>query len=300
MNFLITGAWSQAKEFTDWFNKKGHNVVFMQHEKDELPCDYLWVEGIIGNGIFLSHNIDKFKNLKYIQLTSVGYDRVPMSYVKLHNITINNAKGVYSIPMAEYAITGVMYLYKQMSSFEENRKNKCWKKNRVLSELFDKTVCIVGCGNVGTECAKRFSAFGCRIVGVDLFPQENDFYDRIVPISKLNEELSNSDILVLTVPLTKETSHLMNQYRLRLLKREAIVVNISRGGVIDTSALVRILPHIGGAVLDVFENEPLEIDNKLWEMDRVVITPHNSFVGEGNNSRLNNVIIKNLVDNHLA
>ena len=107
MNLLVTGAWQQATDYLEQL-KKEHEVVFMQWENKELPCVYEWVEGIIGNGIFLSHPIEKFKNLRYIQLTSAGYDRVPMNYVKEHKIEIHNARGVYSIPMAEFAISGVL------------------------------------------------------------------------------------------------------------------------------------------------------------------------------------------------
>ena len=80
MNLLITGAWHDAKLYIKKIEDMGHSVSFLQYEKDTLPCDYEWVEGIIGNGIFLHHSIDQFTNLKFIQLTSAGYDRVPMVY----------------------------------------------------------------------------------------------------------------------------------------------------------------------------------------------------------------------------
>lgn len=131
MNILITGAWQQANEYIDIIEKKGHQVQFLQFEKDALPCDYEWVEGIIGNGIFLTHPIEKFINLKYIQLTSAGYDRVPMNYVKEHNIDIYNARGVYSIPMAEYAVAGVLSLYKEQRFFAQKQKNMLGKSEEI-------------------------------------------------------------------------------------------------------------------------------------------------------------------------
>lgn len=118
-------------------------------------------------------SIEKFKNLRYIQLTSAGYDRVPLDYVKEHQIEIHNARGVYSIPMAEFAISGVLQLYKQARFFDNNQKNHQWIKHRGLLELNEKTVCIVGCGSVGTECAKHFAAFGCQVVGIDLYQEKN-------------------------------------------------------------------------------------------------------------------------------
>ena len=295
MNLLITGAWQQAKAYIPTIESKGHQVQFLQFEKDALPCDYEWVEGIIGNGIFLSHPIEKFVNLKYIQLTSAGFDRVPMQYVKEHGIEIHNAKGVFSIPMAEFAVAGVLELYKKMRFFHENQKKHNWEKHRGLLELFGKTVVIVGCGDVGIECAKRFRAFGCTVIGVNRTVRKNEVFDRIVPLSEIDMVLREVDVAVMTVALTEETNHLMNADRLKLLKSSAILVNIARGGIIDTNALIDCLPNIGGAVLDVFEEEPLDANSPLWDSENTVITPHNSFAGERNKERLSTLVITNII-----
>ncbi len=294
MNLLVTGAWSKAIESIETLEGMGHCVCFMQYEKDELPCGYDWVEGVVCNGLFLTHPIEKFVNLKYIQLTSAGFDRVPMDYVSKNYIEIHNARGVYSIPMAEFVITGVLHLYKQMHFFAEKQKEHKWGKHREIMELYGKTVCIVGCGSVGTECAKRFKVFGCRVIGVDLFPWQDEYYDRMVNLEMIDEELREADVIVLTVPLTDETRHIMNVERLELLKKSAILVNIARGAVVDTEALIKTLDNIGGAVLDVFEEEPLGAESILWSKENVILTPHNSFVGEGNGNRLSKVIIDNL------
>lgn len=294
MNLLITGAWKEAPNYIDQINGMGHMVSFMQYEQDELPCAYDWVDGVICNGLFLSHPIEKFVNLKYIQLTSAGFDRVPIDYVKEHNITIHNARGVYSIPMAEFAITGVLQLYKQMRFFAENKKVHCWEKHRGLLELHGKTVCIVGCGSVGTECAKRFQAFGCNVIGVDLFPRDDRNYEKMVSLSKLDTELSQSDVIVFTLPLTDETKYMMNRERFSALKEGAVIVNIARGAILNTKALLDALPKLGGAVLDVFEEEPLDDGNRLWDADNVIVTPHNSFIGDGNRMRLYELIVRNI------
>lgn len=293
MNLLITGAWQGAEEVIPQLRKE-HNVIFQKWEKEKLACSYEWVEGIIGNGLFLYHPIEKFTNLRYIQLTSAGYDRVPMDYVKEHHIEIHNARGVYSIPMAEFALSGVLQLYKHVRFFNNNQKKHQWVKNRSLLELNDKKVCIVGCGSVGTECAKRFSAFGCYIVGIDLYPRSNKYYKRILQLDLFDTILPQMDIIVLTLPLTEETRYLMNNSRFELLKEEAVLVNIARGAVVDTAALIKNLDKIGGAVLDVFDEEPLSEENELWNRENVILTPHNSFVGDGNNKRLKEIILKNL------
>lgn len=296
MNLLITGAWQNARDNLDRICDLGHSVVFMQQEKEPLPCDYEWVEGIVCNGLFLHHDIQLFPNLRYIQLTSAGFDRVPMDYVKTHGIEIHNARGVYSVPMAEYALAGVLQLYKQMDFFRENQKKHIWEKHRGLLEFAGKTVCILGCGSVGTECARRFSAFGCRVTGVATKRREQPFFDEVLPLEELETVLPRADVLVLTIPLTDGTRHLIDSTKLERLKAGAVLVNIARGAVVDTESLIAALRtgHLGGAVLDVFEEEPLGADSPLWDMNNVIITPHNSFVGDGVKCRLEEVILSHL------
>lgn len=295
MNLLVTGAWNCTTEQLQCIEDMGHKIFFLQQEKDELPLAYEDVEGVICNGLFLHHPIEKFKSLRYIQLTSVGFDRVPVDYIKENNIAIFNARGVYSVPMAEFALFGVFQLYKQGKFFAENQKCRKWEKHRGLVELFGKNVCIVGCGSVGTECAKRFSALGCSVVGVDLFPREDVYYGMMYPLGDLGETLTISDIVVLTLPLTEETRHLIGREAFDKMKNGAVLVNIARGAIVDTDVLTEALKNkLSGAVLDVFEEEPLSETSSLWNMENVIVTPHNSFVGDGNGNRLFELIKKNL------
>lgn len=294
MNLLITGAWQSAFEWIGVIKDKGNSVLYLQQEQNEIPCEYSWVEGVIGNRIFLTHPIEKFVHLKYVQLTSAGYDHIPMSYFKENNIPIYNARGVYSIPMAEYAVCGTLQLYKKMDYFYKNRGNHKWDKVRNIQELDGKNVAIVGCGSVGLECAKRFKAFGCNIIGIDIVKIEENCFNSTFLINSLDDLLEIIDVLILTVPLTNETHWLIDEYQLRKMKPNAIIINISRGGVINTKALIQALDSIGGAVLDVFEEEPLEKTSRLWTKKNVIITPHNSFVGENNEKRLAKLIINNL------
>lgn len=297
MNILVTGAWKCTEEDLNTIAAMGHQVVFMQQEREALPVEPAWVEGMICNGLFLHHDMGLFPNLRFIQLTSAGFDRVPMDEVNRRGIRICNARGVYGIPMAEFAVSGVLQLYKQSRYFTENQKSHGWNKHRDLAELWGKQVAIVGCGNIGQECAKRFAAFDCRVVGVDIFEGELPNISKIYHISRLPEVLPNSDVVVLTLPLTEQTKHLFNRDAFAAMKQGAVIVNIARGGVVDTNALISALnTHLGGAVLDVFEEEPLNPENPLWDMDNAIVTPHNSFVGEGNSQRLADVILSNLKD----
>ncbi len=184
----------------------------------------------------------------------------------------------------------MLQLYKQSAFFRANQKQHIWEKHRGLQELSGKRVLIIGCGSVGNECAKRFAAFGCRVIGVDISPRQDNLYSEMLPLEKLDSELANADVAVLTLPLTEQTQHLMNNERFALMKDGAVLVNIARGAVVDTAALIKNINRLGGVVLDVFETEPLDESSPLWDKENVIITPHNSFVGEGNYDRLKDAI----------
>lgn len=296
MNILITGAWPDAKKHIEQIEAMGHCTVFLQNEADALPCDPTWPAGLICNGLFLHHPIEQFRNLRFIQLTSAGFDRVPMDYVQSHGIEIHNARGVYSAPMAEFAVGSVLQIYKQFPFFRENQKAHRWEKRRDLRELTGKTVVILGCGSVGTECAKRFRVFACKLIGVDIYPRQDERFDEILPLTALDETLPAADVLILTVPLTDETRGLIGSVRLAAMKPDATLVNISRGAVIDEPALAAHLQANPAftAALDVFESEPLNESSPLWACSNAILTPHNSFAGENNPARLNAVVLQNL------
>ena len=295
MKILVTGAWRCSPSEINRIETMGHTLFFMQREQDNLPCEASQIDGVICNGLFLHHDIDDFNNLKYIQLTSAGFDRVPIEKIEKRKITIHNARGVYSIPMAEFAVAGVLSLYKRSRFFYKMQQQHLWEKNRGLIELYGKSICIVGCGSVGTECAKHFSAFGCRILGIDLYPREDSCYETIKSLNSLKDFLAESDVVILTLPLTEQTRGLFNDDVFASMKDGSVLVNIARGAIVDCLALKNALKNnLSGAVLDVFEEEPLVQDSFLWNTENVIVTPHNSFIGDGNSKRLFDLIIKNL------
>jgi phosphoglycerate dehydrogenase-like enzyme len=297
MKLLLTGAFRYTDEQIEYLKSLGHEITYIQDERLPIEFDVSEIEGTVCNGLFLYTPIEKFTNLRYIQLTSAGFDRVPMDYVKEHSIEIYNAKGVYSIPMAEFAICGVLELYKQSKFFFENQKAHRWEKHRVLLELAGKRVCIVGAGNIGTEVAKRFKAFDTEVIGIDLYPSENESFDAVLSLDNLDNELSKADVVVLTLPLTDKNAGFFDNNKFKLMKQSAIFVNIARGKLVNEQDLTAALDtnRISGAVLDVFDEEPLSTNSKLWNMENVILTPHNSFVGENNSARLFETITTNLI-----
>ncbi|MDP4120936.1 MAG: NAD(P)-dependent oxidoreductase [Bacillota bacterium] len=296
MNLLLTGAFQYTEEQLNKLRSLCENVTFVQDERQKLDIDVSSFDAVVCNGLFQTNDIHDFKNLKYIQLTSAGLDRVPLDYIREHNIKLNNARGVYSIPMAEWALLKALEIYKCSKSFYESQSNKKWNKVRNIQELYNKTVCVVGVGSIGHEVCKRFSAFGCRIIGVDIVSVADEFVDEFFLINEINSALQKSDVVVLTLPLTNDTKHLFNKELFSQMKHGSVLINIARGGVICQEDLIEAIQggRFCGVALDVFEEEPLSESSSLWDMKNVIVTPHNSFVSEGNNERLFDVIIQGL------
>ncbi len=297
MNLLVTGAWQGYAANAHLLSEMGHELVFMQQEAEALPCAPEWVEGVICNGLFLHHPIEQFTNLRYIQLTSAGTDRVDGDYIRTHGITLRTAADTYAIPMAEFTLCGVLEIYKDKRGFTQNQLLRQWVKNRDLLELYGKEVLIIGCGNYGRACAERFRAFGCRVTGLDVVEGlSHPAFDTIAHVRELDARLPEADIVVLAVSGTAENRHMFGPQRIPLMKADSIIVNMCRGNLINEGSLTRALMHreILGAVLDVFEIEPLHELSMLWRFPNVILTPHNSFVGSGNKKRLNRLIVNNL------
>lgn len=268
----------------------------MQDEREALSLDVQDIEAVVCNSLFLYNDISRFKNLKVIQLTSAGLDRVPFEKISERGIELFNARGVYSVPMAEFALCGVLELYKHLNLFSKNQKKHIWEKDRMVRELYGDAVCIVGCGSVGTECAKRFKALGTTVIGVDLVEPQSEYYDEYVPMDRLSVAFGKADVVILTLPLTDETHGMFNKEMFAHFKSGAVLVNIARGAVVNEKDMITALESekLGGAVLDVFQNEPLPQDSVLWDMENVIVTPHNSFVSPKNNGRLFKLIMDNL------
>ena len=296
MKLLLTGAFSYTSEQLKQIEAVGADITFVQDEREELSIDVSDFDAVVCNGLFLKNDISRFKKLRFIQLTSAGLDRVPLDYIQEKGIKLYNARGVYSVPMAEWALCGVLSLYKHLNDFAKKQKNHLWEKDREVRELSGDTALIVGCGSVGTECAVRFKAFGMRVIAADIVKPQNDAYDAYFPMQEIDNALETADVIVLTLPLTEDTRGFFHGEHFSHCKNGAILVNIARGAVVKekdlTDALVS--EKLGGAVLDVFEDEPLPQESPLWEMKNVVITPHNSFVSPKNNERLFSVMLQNI------
>lgn len=295
MKTLITRAFKVTQQEKSLLDSLGLDITFWSDEHAEVP-DPEQYEAVISYELFKYNDIARFTALKYMQVTSAGLDHLPMAEIRRRGIVLNNARGVYSVPMAEFALCGVLQLYKQSRRFAANQQAHRWERLRGLQEIAGKQVLIVGVGSIGCEVAKRFAAFDAVVSGVDVVPISSPYFHSILPAARLDEMLPQADIVVITLPLMASTRHMFDAARLARFREDALLVNLARGAIVDQAALVAALQagRLGGAVLDVFEQEPLPQDDPLWDMPNVLVTPHNSFLSESNNSSMFRVVLRNL------
>jgi len=302
MNLLITPALTLTSEQKTALS--AHHTLYTISDERLPLCEQTLsflpedIDGIVCNLFFQHNDLSSLPNLKFIQLTSAGLDRVPLDEIRRRGIALYNAGATYAVPMAEWAVAKILEIAKSSAFFRENQQRRAWVKHRGIRELSGMTAAIVGFGHVGKQTAARLRAFGVRITAVDIVKGDDSLYDRYYDIAELDTALGTADIVVLTLPLTDKTRGLFDASRFDAVKQDAIFVNIARGGLVDETALLTALNSgkLYGAALDVFVSEPLCEDSPLWDCDRALITPHNSFVGNGNTRRLTALVLQNLAD----
>ncbi|MBR5229384.1 MAG: D-2-hydroxyacid dehydrogenase [Firmicutes bacterium] len=216
------------------------------------------------------------KKLKFIQLHSAGVN-LYMDIKLPEGTVMANAAGAYSLAMSECMLTGMMMLQKKMLQYMDNQKNHLWKCAGMTKSVSGSTILCVGAGDIGGEFLRRCKALGAYTIGVRrVCDNKPDFMDELHMVEKLDELLPKADVVALVLPQTPKTYHLFDERRLNLLRSDAIFINVGRGTTVDNMALCRMLEEgrLGGAVLDVFEKEPLPEDHPLWDAPDTIITPH--------------------------
>lgn len=262
----------------------GHEVVYMQHENAQLPVSPSEIRAVLCNSLFDYHPVKLFTSLEFVQATSAGLDRLPLRELKDREVIVKRASGVYSPAIAEFVVLLILQIYKKSWSISANQRNHTWKKERDLRELTNRTACIFGFGSIGREIAARLKPFGINIRAIG----------RATQSSVIDQEIATADILVLSLPLTDETIRIMDLRRLASMREDSVIINISRGQLIDQNALIKLLDEgmFLGVGLDVFESEPLDSASALWDYERVFVSSHNSFVSDKSSDRLASLFLK--------
>ncbi len=209
---------------------------------------------------------------------------LPLADLAKRDIIVTNSRGVQAIPMAEHVIGGLLVLSRRYNRILDAQREHRWIQNELTDDwpwmLHGQSMTIVGLGTIGIEVAKRAHAFGMTVTGVRRRTGEPrpSFVDRVVGPDRLHDALAGCDVLVLSAPGVSSTQRMIGAEQLSMLNDGAVVVNVARGQIIDEAALRGALASgkLRGAVLDVFDREPLDADSPLWSMPNVVITPHTS------------------------
>ncbi len=293
MKILVTGAFGQAEKLAERFPDV--TIEYWQDERAAVPSPEQY-DGVVCNALLTFQDAAAFSGLKFVQLTAAGYDRVPLEQLRARGVHVYNAGDAYATPMAEATVWGLLTLYRQGRAFLASARRRAWEKQRGLSELCGKRVCVMGCGNYGRACARLLAAFGCLVVGVNRTGEAVVGFDEIFAFDRLKEAVADADVVVCALPLTKQTKGVLNADLFSACKRDCVLVNLARGGIACQSDMIAALTdgRLGGAVLDVFETEPLDQESPLWDMENVVITPHNAYAGDGVAKRLLEVVCRNL------
>ncbi len=221
------------------------------------------------------------EKLKWIQSPSSGinyYLNIPELVAS--DVILTSARGTHGACLAESSMAMILAFTRGIrhSIFEQQKKNfSMWEVRGPLVELTGSTMGIIGYGAFGRALAKRASAFDMRVIAVDLFPNNpGEFADELWGLDQLDRLLAESDYVVVTVPHTPDTDNMIGAEQLARMKSSAILLGMSRGGIIDQAALADVLrsKRIAAAALDVFKPEPLPEESELWDLDNLLITPH--------------------------
>ena len=230
-------------------------------------------DGLIAGTEPLNENVfNNCKNLKVISRVGVGLNNIDLESADKRNILILNTPDGPTNAVAELTLGLILNLLRHIGSADQNTKMGKWEKKMGIL-LLNKKIGIVGYGRIGKRLAELLRSFNCEIYVYDPFVssiKEND----TKCLNSLDELLGSVDIVTLHLPYTKENHHLINESRLKLMKRGSFLINAARGGFIDEDALFDVLKNgcIAGAALDTFEKEPYE--GRLRELDNVILTPH--------------------------
>ena len=241
---------------------------------------------------------ERCPNLKWIQGTSAGIGTVMQrSGLDQTSITVTTAGGIHAVPLAEFALMGALYFVKGVPFLNSRKSQHHWERY-TTRQLRGLRALVVGLGGMGREIVRVFDAMGVDVTGLGRAERHYDIegLSRVIERSQLDGVLPHVDIVILSAPLTTETEGMMGAHQLGLLGKDAVLINVSRGQLVDEAALIRSLRSgaLAGACLDVFEREPLPENSPLWELDNVIISPHSASTVRTENRDLVELFLDNM------
>ena len=248
--------------------------------------------------------IENAPNLTCVGRLGVGLDNIDLNACEEQNITVYPALGANSHSVAEYVIcTSMLLLRKAYFKKNEMIAGNWPRQESSGSEVYGKTLGLIGFGDIAQKTRDLALGLGIKTVAYDPYLDKDSNVWKETKNLPLENLLSISDIISLHIPLTKETKNLVDEKKLRLIKNSSVIINTSRGGIIDENSLAKLLKEnkIGGAALDVFNKEPInKVNAKKFEgLDNIILTPHIGGVTKESNERVSKMIAKK-IDIHLS
>ena len=245
--------------------------------------------------------IDASKDLRVVGRLGVGLDNIDATYCREKGIPIVIADGANTDSVAEYVVTGLLVLFRGIMDSTSRIINGEWPRGDFIgTEVKGKTLGIVGLGSIGRAVAQKVKLLGMRVVGTDVNIEKDDpvWGEFNVQYKEFSDLVRISDAVTMHVPLNDDTKGLFDDYTLQNMRKSAILINTSRGGIVDENALVKYLKngHLGGAMLDVFESEPLTESRPFAGLPNLILTPHIAGVTVESNRRVSCMIVDKVME----
>ena len=242
--------------------------------------------------------LKKLPALRWVQLSIAGSDRYcNRELYACENVVLTNSSGVFGQPISEYIIGMFLALSRGFHLYRDEMAAGTWSKRHLSTDFAGSTVAVIGMGDIGGSVAKKAHALGAHVLAIkNTITEKPEYVDELYSADMLDDVISRSDFISLSLPNTKNTQHFIAKKHFELMKKNAVIVNVGRGTAIDQDALAEALANekIFAAGLDVTTPEPLPKDHPLWKEKRCLITAHNSGASHGNTERILDIFTDNL------
>lgn len=240
----------------------------------------------------LARTVAANPRLRWVMTTAAGggstVKAADLDRADLDRIVFTTSAGVHGGTLAEFALFAVLAGAKNLPRLLADQRERTWPERWEMRQIDEMTVLVVGLGGIGAECARRFHALGARVWGTSRSGRPVEGVDRLIALDEFVDAVGEVDAIVVTLPGTEQTRHLIGEEVLRAVKPGVVLTNVGRGSVVDEAALLAALDddRIGFAGLDVFEEEPLPADSPLWAHPRVLVSPHTAALSSREEERI--------------
>jgi D-2-hydroxyacid dehydrogenase (NADP+) len=293
MNVMIFTVWPVAfwqtpKSQVDRLRKRFPEISFRHALTDDEASLAIETIDIALASRLSSAMVERAARLRWVHSTAAAVaNLLPLDEFAARGIIVTNSRGIQAVPIAEHVMAGLLVLARRLNVMFDAQRDRRWIQNELTRDawpwsLQGRKMTILGLGTIGQEVARRAHAFGMSVTGIRrrLDQPMPAFVERMVGPDRLHDALRGCDVLVISAPFISGTDGLIGAKEIALLNPGAIIINVARGKIIDEAALIAAIQsgHLGGAVLDVFEREPLDRANPLWSLPNVIISPHSAGV----------------------